>query len=135
MLLGVLWSQPAVCAATITLTDPTDGQAVNTSPYLVTGVVDDPNATRVTIAVRVLTLPGRPLILDQRRVAVDPQTLTFSASMTLREGANQIAAKAETDDGTELARMVIQITLDTVAPVTTITWPEEGAVIGPNSIP
>lgn len=135
MLVGSVWSLPVLAAPPqVLITEPTDGQTLTSSPITVRGRVNDATVSEVTIAVRVFVFPGRPLIIDQHIVPVTNGKFNAQLLMDLREGANQINVKATNAQG-ETGRASINVTLDTIAPVTTITWPQDGDVIGPNSQP
>lgn len=134
-LTGALLCPAAANAAPplITITEPTDGDALNTTPITVSGTVDDPAITQAKVLVRIFW-NNRWRIVDQQTVPVLDGEFTAALLMDLREGPNQIAAGAQNAQG-ELGKTFITVILDTIAPVVTITSPEDGAVIGPDHEP
>ncbi len=83
-----------------------------TRTITVTGTVDDPQAV-VTVNGTAATVSGG----------------NFSASVTLTEGNNTITATA-TDPAGNSASASVTVSLDTVPPVITISFPANGQVIG-----
>jgi len=78
----------------------------------VTGTVDDPQAT--------VKVNGTPATVTDG---------SFSASVTLNEGSNTITATA-TDAAGNSTPVSVRVTLDTVAPVITISSPSDSQVFG-----
>lgn len=84
----------------------------STRTITVNGTVDDPQAS--------VTINGAAAIRSGGN---------FSASVTLNEGNNTIAATA-TDPAGNSASASVTVALDTVPPVITITFPTDGQLLG-----
>ena len=83
-----------------------------TRTITVTGTVDDPSAS-VTVNGVTATISGG----------------TFSAGLTLSEGANTITATS-TDAAGNTASASVMVTLDTAPPVLAISSPTDGQLFG-----
>lgn len=86
-----------------------------TRAITVTGKVDDPTA--------IVKVNGVTATVDALGV--------FSGSVTLQEGMNTITVTA-TDAVGNVGQTSVQVSLDTVAPVLTITSPKDGQMFGAN---
>ncbi|MBI4747446.1 MAG: hypothetical protein HY774_03115 [Acidobacteria bacterium] len=98
-------------APVITLAEPAEGLITKNSPVTVSGTVTDTSAVTVTVNGQPVTLSGTQL----------------STSVTLAEGSNTITVLA-TDAFGNVGTATRNVTLDTTAPVLTITSPPDGAV-------
>lgn len=94
----------------ITITSPQDGLVTNQASQTITGTLNEAGT----------------LSLDGNAVNVNPD-LSFSVNVTLNEGLNSFAFVA-TDNAANQGNASIDITLDTVNPVITITNPADGLV-------
>jgi hypothetical protein len=104
-------------APIITITSPTDGSLVNTTAIVVMGAIDDPSITSA-----ILTLNGIDTIIS---VSAD----SFSQEITLSEGPNTIQVRATDLAGNTGTSEIITVTLDTTAPIITITNPADGSIV------
>ena len=95
----------------VTITSPTSLTTVGTTPILVSGMVDDPQA--------VLTVNGAPIPLVNGH---------FQASVNLTEGFNDIVARAVDQHGGEATGSVV-VSLDLTPPYLTVQSPEDGSVV------
>ena len=95
----------------VTITSPASLTTLGTTPVLVRGMVDDPQA--------VLTVNGAPVPL------VNGQ---FQASVNLTEGFNDIVARAVDQHGGESTGSVV-VSLDLTPPYITVQSPEPGEVV------
>ncbi|MBI4749276.1 MAG: hypothetical protein HY774_12355, partial [Acidobacteria bacterium] len=98
-------------APVITLAEPAEGLITKTSPITVSGTVTDTSAVTMTVNSQPVTLSGTQ----------------FAASATLTEGSNTITVLA-TDAFGNVGTATRNVTLDTTAPVLTVTSPQDGAV-------
>ena len=110
----------------------------STSLHLPVAVVSDtvaPNLSlllpsltnEATFAFNGLTEPGITLTVNGERVSVACNGV-FTATVKLTEGDNLITGMA-TDDANNSTLVTKTVTLDTVAPVLTVTWPPNGLLI------
>ncbi|MBI4752154.1 MAG: hypothetical protein HY774_27010 [Acidobacteria bacterium] len=97
-------------APVITIAEPAQGLITKTSPITVSGTVTDSSAVTVTINGQPITLSGAQ----------------FSTPVTLAEGSNTITVLA-TDTFGNVGTATRNVTLDTTAPVLTVTSPQDGA--------
>ena len=98
-------------APVITITEPAQGLITKISTITVSGTVTDTSAVTVTVN-------GQPVNLSGTQ---------FSTSVTLAEGSNTITVLA-TDAFGNVGTATRNVTLDTTAPVLTITSLQDGAV-------
>ena len=97
-------------APVITIAEPVQALITKNSPITVSGTVTDASAVTITINGQPVTLSGAQ----------------FSTAVTLAEGSNTITVLA-TDAFGNVGTASRSVTLDTIAPVLTITSPQDGA--------
>jgi hypothetical protein len=95
----------------VTITSPASLTTLGTTPVLVRGTVDDPQA--------VLTVNGAPVPLVNGN---------FQASVNLTEGFNDIVARAVDQHGGESTGSVV-VSLDLTPPYITVQSPQQGEVV------
>ena len=104
-------------APQINITNPTEGQVVNTPTLNVTGSIIDANKDMVTVEVN--NGPPQPLTLVGSN---------FSGTVTLSPGPNTLAFNA-TDKAGNSTRVARSVTLDVDTPTVAITSPISGAIL------
>lgn len=110
-------------APVVTITSPTDGLQLGTTSITITGTVDDPSVTQVT-----LTLNGA----DSTITVTDG---AFSAAETLQEGSNTILVTASDAYNNEGTSSTVTVEVDTDKATVTITTPSTGLVTNAASLP
>ncbi len=101
----------------VTITNPADGLLSNNPSQLITGSVSE---------VASLTINGQA-------VSLNPDNSFSFGPITMAEGANTITAIA-TDAATNSTTTTINVSLDTVAPVISVTSPVDGALTNQSQI-